>query len=96
MSTRKDTYALQAGSPQCDLSVPPAVSTSPAPNRRTVLLPLLDKHLQHAHVVAGQVVAEGQAQIAVIPGRRERKDQPRSPAGALVAPLGNSEVSSSC
>lgn len=90
------TYALQTGAPECDLSVPPAISTGPAPHCRTVLLPLLHKHLQHAHVVACQVVAERQAQIAVIPGWRERKDQPRPPPGALVANLRNSEVSSSC
>lgn len=72
--------------------MPPAVTTCPAPDGRTVLLSLLHKHLQHAHVVAGQLVAERQAQVAVIPGRGQREDQPRPSSTPLIAHIRDGEI----
>ncbi len=72
----------------------PLAGTCPTPDCWTVLLSLLHKHLQHAHVVACQLVAEGQAQIAVIPGWGEWQDQPSPSPCPLVAYLRNGEVSS--
>ncbi|KAG7221852.1 hypothetical protein INR49_017028, partial [Caranx melampygus] len=65
------------------------ISTCPPPHCRTVLLPLLHKHLQHAHVVACQLVPERQAEIAVIPGRGEWENQPGPSSTSLVSNLRN-------
>lgn len=91
-----DTHTFQPRPPQRDLGVPPAAAARPPPHRRAVLLPLLHKHLQHAHVVAGQLVAERQAQIAVLPGGREREDQLGSSPRPFVAHLRDGEVSPTC
>lgn len=90
------THAFQPRPPQRDLGVPPAVPTRPSPHCWTVLLSFLHKHLQHAHVVARQLVPEGQAQIAVVPGGREWEDQLGSSPRPFVAHLRDGEVSSTC
>lgn len=47
-------------------------------------------------MVAGQLVAERQAQIAVVPGGREREDQLGSSTRPFVAHLRDGEVSPTC
>lgn len=90
------THTFQSRSPQRDLGVPPAVPARPSPHCWTVLLSFLHKHLQHAHVVACQLVPERQAQIAVVPGGREWKDQLGSSPRPFVTHLRDGEVSSTC
>lgn len=90
------THTFQSRPPQRDLGVPPAVPARPSPHCWTVLLPFLHKHLQHAHVVACQLVPERQAQIAVVPGGREWKDQLGSSPRPFAAHLRDGEVSSTC
>jgi len=86
--------------------VPPAAAPGPAPHRGAVLPALLHKHLQHAHVVARQAVTEGQAQVALVPGRGQGQNQPGAPTApppaAAAAPhrrrrrLGDGEVAPPC
>lgn len=90
------THTFQSRPPQRDLGVPPAVAARPSPHCRAVLLSFLHKHLQHAHVVAGQLVPERQAQIALVPGRREWEDQLGPSPRPFVAHLGDGEVSTTC
>lgn len=66
---------------QCDLSVSPAVSSSPAPDGRAIsLVPPLtpEEQLEHAHMMSRQPMGEGEAEVAQAPGRDDGHRQPRS------------------
>lgn len=79
------THTLQAVAPQCDLCRPPAAASGATPYGWTVLATFLHKHLQHAHMVTRQLVAESQTQITLTPGRRRQgKNQLSSTATTLT------------